>query len=165
MKAIFLDIDGVLNSTKSMHQAFLNKSKEEQGFTFPDNPTPEHISHLSYICEQTGAKIVISSTWRIGNSYMILWRFLQAMGLKGQVIGKTPQNGKCRGDEIKLFIENHNLGKDRFLHNDPVDPITSFVILDDDADMGELMDHLVQTNSEEGLQREHALKAIEILNN
>jgi len=55
MKVIFLDIDGVLNSVKSMIE-----SKYEK---WSDEPSIENIGWLNYIIEKTDAKIVISSTW------------------------------------------------------------------------------------------------------
>jgi len=53
MKIIFLDIDGVLN--------VIPQGRDKYGMIFH----PEFVENLKYIIEQTNAKIVISSSWRI----------------------------------------------------------------------------------------------------
>ena len=57
MKVIFLDVDGVLNSEKDLLEA---KGKSE----LFDRP----LTLLKELVESTKAKIVVSSTWRIGCS-------------------------------------------------------------------------------------------------
>lgn len=57
MKVIFLDVDGVLNSEKDLLEA---KGKSE----LFDRP----LALLKELVESTKAKIVVSSTWRIGCS-------------------------------------------------------------------------------------------------
>ena len=52
-KILFLDIDGVLNITCNYFDEF--------GCTF-EKP---FVDNLAWIIEQTGAKIVISSSWRM----------------------------------------------------------------------------------------------------
>ena len=55
MKIIFLDIDGVLNC----------KYTKEEIFFFPF-VSPKKIELLKQLIERTGAKVVLSSTWRHG---------------------------------------------------------------------------------------------------
>ena len=58
MKIIFVDVDGVLNTTKSTRRlACCNE------FTFVDT---RKVLRLRDIVERTGAKLVLSSTWRFG---------------------------------------------------------------------------------------------------
>ena len=158
MKIIFLDIDGVLNSVDSCERAGKN--------FFSDNPDPEHIKWLNFIIEQTGAKIVISSTWRKHCTYLSLWRLLDAFGFKGTIIGATPETNDIRGNEIRCWIDRYTNGRDWRLTktDDKLDPIESFVILDDDSDMGELLPFLVKCKNEKGLTEAEAIKAIEMLN-
>ena len=52
MKVIFLDVDGVLNSAQDGYSIRLK--------------TDSHLKLLQYIVKETGAKIVLSSSWRIG---------------------------------------------------------------------------------------------------
>jgi hypothetical protein len=147
MKIIFLDIDGVLNNGPW--------NQEQKGFkTF----CPENIKALNFIIQETGAYIVISSNWRL-YPYNIPEIF-GAQGIQGIVIGETPimnniVNGLyraiIRGQEIGQWIVNHK------------DDIESFVILDDDNDMGILIDHLVCTDYGLGLTMNDAKRAVEIL--
>ena len=59
-------------------------------------------------------------------------------------------NGMSRGREIQLWLQQHP-------------EVDSFVILDDDADMDNLIDRLVQTEIETGLTEQDADRAIELL--
>ena len=165
MKIIFLDIDGVLNSEASM----IRKGKFD---FFNDNPDPEHIKWLNLIIEKTGAQCVISSTWRNGCSSLMMWRFLYLLGFKGKIIGNTPRlSDSYRGTEIKAWLNEHEDKETKYkdypegsmcrIHMGKVE---SFVILDDDSDMVDLMPHLVEIDGRKGLTEEDALKAIEILN-
>lgn len=56
MKVIFLDIDGVLN-TKYWENM---KVRDQYGHTFD----PNSVANLARIIEETGAEIVISSSWK-----------------------------------------------------------------------------------------------------
>lgn len=144
MKIIFLDIDGVLLNISS------------RGI----EPCAYCVKNLNDIVKITGAKIVVSSTWRKGGLEQI--RFVLAQwGVTGEVIGITPvlsrvtersgfTRGACRGDEIARWLEQNG-------------PVDSFVILDDDGDMGELRSRLVTTSFYTGLTRLHAAQAIGIL--
>jgi len=164
MKVIFLDIDGVLNSVKSM-----SKRGEETNI-FNDNPTEDAIHWLNKIIEHTKANVVISSTWRISCCSTMMWRFLTLLGFKGRVIDNTPRLDGCkRGTEIQAWLssyqdklEKYGKNKNWLPYGD--DPIESFVILDDDSDMSHLGRHLVKTDNKIGLTEDDALKAIEHLN-
>ena len=149
MKIIFLDFDGVLNSRRWI---------EEHHHLFPDdhifmheNVDEQAVARVQKIIDATGAKIVISSTWRLLNSLEKLKKLLAAHGLSGEVIGVTPRGNRGeRGDEIQTWVDENG-------------PIESFVILDDDSDMAHLMDKLVQTTFDLGLQDEHVDAAIQML--
>lgn len=160
MKIIFLDIDGVLNSETSMHKF----GKED---FFNDNPHPDHIQWLNYIVAKTGAHVVISSTWRIHVESTMMWRFLTLLGFRGKVIGNTPRMNSYRGTEIKMWMLEHADKLKKYKDSSWMsfqEPVESFVILDDDSDMGDLKPYLVQTNSRTGLLECHAKKAVKILN-
>src|SRR5574344_2699208 len=122
MKVIFLDIDGVLN-----HNGCRNL---EMGYYFVED---DLILKLKKIVDDTGAKVVLSSTWREGWNDLrygintIEARLFKKLNHKLSnygitFISKTPilENG-YRGEEIDLW-----------LHNWKGEPIDSFVILDDD---------------------------------
>lgn len=168
IKLIFLDFDGVLNSHDwqrlqyQKYGSFLQRSMDELD--------PRAVARLNKIIEATGAKIVVSSTWRILHTRTELIGFLTAAGFKGEIIGMTPRLSRspykvtdravCRGDEIQQWLDWE---KERCVR-DNSEPVESFVILDDDSDMDFLYHKLVQTHFDTGLQDKHVIKAIEMLN-
>lgn len=147
-KALFLDVDGVLNNMK-----FAIRMKDEEGVMIfhEDILDPACIRNLKRIIDETGAVIVVSSSWRgIPNSMKNLAAQLNQSGM--EIYSTTPSiYRKERGDEIAAWLKNNPSIKD-------------FVILDDDSDMGELLPHLVNTDFQTGLLPIHISKAIEILN-
>ena len=145
MKIIFLDFDGVLNSSE--HMATLTNESLSIEHKQLDRKA---VGRLNWITDEMGAKIVISSTWRILHKIDELKEFLKMAGCTGQVIGVTPKLGKHRGLEIKQWLDEHP-------------NVESFVILDDDSDMDGVMEHLVKTEWKLGLQDEHVKLAIKML--
>ena len=138
MKIIFLDVDGVLNSYKDRFSYILE--------------TDYHLELLQRLVEQTGAKLVLSSSWRLGERIDdTLATRLKDFNMK--TIGSTPcLIDSCRGDEIREWMDKCK------------EEIESFVILDDESDMAEFTKtNLVKTNARIGLQEEDILKCIEIL--
>lgn len=146
LKIIFLDIDGVMNSVESC----TNHNRPHRYFDLPCQPM---IDNLNYIIDQTGARIVVSSTWRklFGRHGMDYLLYL--VGVRPEVVdGITPQVlSGYRGQEIRLWLEKHG-------------EVTHFVILDDDSDMVPFMDRFVHTDRQVGLTRANAEQAIKILN-
>jgi len=130
IKVIFLDIDGVLNVYCESH--------DKWGCTFHRHL----VDNLRYIIEKTGAKIVISSTWRSGftmfdGSYIDGLTGLKQMwidrNLPGEIIDITPNAQDVikntdiefydlvdRGHEIKLWLDKN--------------PVDNYCIIDDDND-------------------------------
>ena len=154
IKVIFLDIDGVLNSWASYYKI-----------------TTEKLQLLNKLIEQTGAKIVISSSWRIGSNDVK--DFLDNNFSKNRnfrlnnpnqelidnifyknTIGLTDTFGPSRGDEIKRWLDIH------------CDDVESYVIFDDDTEMlDEQLEHLVQTDTYYGITDREIHLAELILNN
>ena len=105
---------------------------------------------LRRIVDTTGAIIVVSSAWRqIITAYKHLQDWLKKYGM--EIYDKTPYVGGTRGDDITEWFNLH-----------PNLPMEScrYVILDDDSDMGEHMDHLVKTNYMVGLAEKEADECI-----
>ena len=143
MKIIFLDVDGVLNNRKAFKQG------KKDGFPHGVSLVwdPDCVDRLNKIIEKTGAKIVVSSTWRLyDDAYKVL---IEVMGIKGEFIGCTPDHMRmvqdsCRGNEISEWMkENKEEG-----------PI---VILDDDSDMeGDDSDKDPEEESEEKSEQQQS---------
>lgn len=140
MKIIFLDVDGVLRTQRSI----LGK------YETPNRVDPECITQLNRITTTTKAKIVVSSSWRQGG-FKYITGLLKLWGVTSRVISITPVFlSLCRGTEIKTWFKNKELNYQN----------ESFVILDDDNDMEELTPYLLQSNFDVGLTKELADEAI-----
>ena len=154
MKFIFLDIDGVLNCSETKH-------KSPTGCVGID---PDKVFQLKQIVDATGAKIILTSTWKtdwfitnnldeLNKDGRYLYDSLSAHGLG--ILDKTIDYAwSKRGQGIIDFLKNSYC--------------ESFVILDDGLfDFLELgLDrYLVRTEYfDEGLTKYHVEKAINILN-
>ena len=147
MKVIFLDFDGVITVPPKW---FIKAEK---------------LKWLKKIVDETGAKIVISSSWRCGVPPSLKETIEKMIGRPKRcphnrmlnwfidnLYDVTPIYSSPRGREIQAWLEQH--------------PDTeNYVILDDDGDMLiEQSYHFVQTNYEDGLTEAEAIRAIKVLN-
>ena len=163
-KVIFLDIDGVLNTGRWYSKMDRNTPKDKYGYAFD----PNAVANLKKIIDETGAEIVISSSWKsFGLSELEeMW---QDRVLPGKLIGITPNTVSdemllnadldhmelfsIRGMEIKEWLSK----KGKY--------VSHYVIIDDmDNMLQEQKSHFVQTNPEVGITEENAVQAISILN-
>lgn len=160
MKVIFLDIDGVLNCSTSKSFCHDDTCGIITGID------SDKVKRLARIVEQTGAKIVLSSDWKVGwEKYYITNKPSHAKYLdnhllkKGGLIifDKTPNTNKgswFRGEEILTYLRLHQ-------------GIDNYVILDDtffeDFSIKEISEHLVLTEYKVGLTDDDVEKAIRIL--
>ena len=150
MKVIFLDFDGVLNSSKYL------LSCEAYGVAID----PSRMVLLKQIVDATNAEIVLSTSWREhwSEDYMncdctgvLINSIFSTYGLK--IFDKTPEMHERREIEIKSWLNMHP-------------EVEKFVVLDDrflSADF--LNGHFIKTsNYFDGLDETDAQKAIDILN-
>lgn len=172
MKVLFLDFDGVLNCSTT--------TEKHRGFTGLD---PKLIARLNRVVEETGTKICVSSTWRIGETVQSLQEILADAGANVEVIGKTPNLGPPRhnssegawfvndafssaplmrydrrGREIEHWLEEERKAGNVF---------ESFAIVDDDHDAGEcdsLEGRFIQTEFTYGLSEDDVDALIRVLN-
>lgn len=146
MKIIFLDIDGVMN-----HRNFFERSRLHYLQEF----CPVSVRNLREIIKRTDTKIVLSSTWRKNKSLEKIKELFSWYDLDQYIIGKTPVvENAIRGLEIKEFLSiSEASGFD----------IESFIIFDDDDDMGEYIDRLIHCVDYSGLTDERREEAISLL--
>lgn len=151
---IFLDMDGVLNSTQSAHLFWRTKHNRKtflQGF---DELCPIAVSNLNWLLERAQkCRIVISSTWR---EYHEIEEWYEKMGeacpaIVGRIIGKTPKlyrGTDCapRGHEIYKWLEDNG-------HLE-----TPFVVFDDDRDMDKVEKNFIWIDGDHGLQFKHIME-------
>jgi len=147
VRVIFLDFDGVI-------VPFAKKYQKRR----PALVSAEAVTCLNAVIKETGAKLVITSSWRKFAPIEKLDECVKKWGVVGDVVGKTVSLNKSRGKEIADWLQ----GAPEFFHL--LDPIESYVILDDEEDMDPVKDHLVKVqNPVLGLLMSEALQAIEIL--
>ena len=150
MKVIFLDIDGVVNCWDTKERAPSKVIGVEQRL----------IAYIKEIVDATGAKIVLSSTWRKDWAFNLLngidWDYLRTEFAKQDLyfFDYTPsRKDSHRGEEIKEWLEN--TGYD----------VESYVVIDDEMyDIRDLHEgHMVQTSFNDGIKPGAVKMAIEIL--
>lgn len=143
MKIIFLDIDGVMVTTRSMIP-----SDKYFGHQFD----PSCVQHLNKIVAITHANVVISSSWREGRTLSQLKSIFQENGIGDCIVGMTPclGEGVIRGREIQTYL------------NDCSD-VDAFIIIDDEEEMGELEPFLIETSFRSGITESVKDKAIQML--
>lgn len=151
LRVIFLDVDGVLNSRRWF---MANAGKTGKRSTLGEID-PDAAARVQRLVDETGARIVVSSTWRLLYQLHDLRRMFEARGLHAPLFDRTPPTigDRRRGDDIQAWLDEHHdsLG------------IEGMVILDDDSDMKHLKPWLVQTTFEHGLTDDHVTRAVEML--
>lgn len=146
-KCAFLDIDGCLNSDKTVAKTpnhFLGISSEK-------------VKLIKEIVKATGASLVLSSSWRLMDESdadkKYLYRQFRYKGLS--FAGQTANLGGNRGKEIRDYLDKHT-------------NIEQFVIIDDEFlrefEEYNLSKHFVHTNYVTGITKKDVEKAIKILN-
>lgn len=153
---IFLDIDGVLNTSRSYltRTAAGEPWRDDYGPFFDE----ESVSNLRLIVDATEADIVIISTWKYKgiDAMHTLWTLRE---MPGFLLGVTPEvvsNDFCiRSMEIKKWLAQ----------NAPEDPADyRYVIIDDSSIfLPEHKPYLINTSSTVGITSEDAEKAIALL--
>ena len=158
-KFIFLDIDSVLNS-KDWNRYYMETNLKYLPDVDPDIDF-RAVKRINKLVESTGAKIILSSSWRFYLSETI--NRLRNSGLKYPIkdIIKGEEcvysenwpdvNHPTRGDLIENFLKEH--------------PCDNYIILDDINDMTkEQQSHFIQTNNNDGFTDKDLENAIKLLN-
>lgn len=183
MKIIFLDIDGVLN-----HEKWYEELQNMKGNIDIDKPInhidPKSINELNRIIIETGAKVVISSTWRKQYNLNELRVLFSKVGFVGEILDVTRvimgnilthnDDIYCtipRGCEIDYWLKEYgnfqriNWSKEEQQKQLNNASIKNYIILDDDSDMlYNQREHYIKVGRQYGLTKEIADIAIEILN-
>lgn len=167
-KLIFLDFDGVLNSSEYSTHLYRNDepAQDSMGFNLFD---PKAVECMNRIVDATGAKIVVTSSWRyLGLAK--LQKMWKERGLHGEIIGMTSlhvvdelileiglewlerePNRSPRSEEIEHWLKSYGI-------ND------NYVILDDLPMPKALQPHAIQVSPQFGLLDQQVKQAITILN-
>lgn len=132
MKVIFLDVDGVLNSDE-----YIDKIKKLNVNTIKSKVSVNKIGLLKQAVDATGARVVLTTSWRYRRDGTLLKNLLLKYGICAD---STPFLDNNRGIEIKSYLSN-NPNVDRY------------VILDDeifDSYDEELIKHLIKISDKNG---------------
>ncbi len=143
MKVLFLDVDGVMNALP----------KE---YSYADWPgkhyEPECVERLNKITRETGAKIVLSSTWRLGRVGKEVQRFFNEWGVESPIYDRTSRAAGeahlARALEISKWVSENKPDK---------------YVAVDDMNMKDLVPQRL-TNGMVGMTDEDAEWLIEYLN-
>ena len=182
MKVIFLDIDGVLNC----ENAYRSGECQYQEWIWEDGRKDHYQRFCSWskewlnrLIEETGAKIVISSTWRMsGIDFMRkVWELEE---MSGELIGITPSLRSDRlsiprGLEIQYFLENdlkfHHINWSREAQDKIIKEsgVENYIIVDDDSDMlygqrNHFVHVLPSPRNKDGFDESHYKLALSMLN-
>ena len=179
-KYVFLDIDGVLNSNYYFEQKSQNtKNAKNNNNTDTniitnintdtsqidkyDDIDPIRVKRLRNIIEETGAKIILCSSWRSLSDIQEhpQWKYLiSSLAAENlQIYDQTPETLQGRPYDIRKYLDLHT-------------EITRYIILDDDYGYAAYRKlgiyNLIQTSYWEkpgGLQDYDVNVAISLLNN
>jgi hypothetical protein len=163
MKVLFLDIDGVINTVGGelgLRYCYGIDPMEESPNKYSIPFDPACLYYLRTIVEDTKCKIVISSTWRHGETVETMQEWFKCPVIKNAIIDKTPsftslshpelkdRKGRVqRGEEIKWWLDQHP-------------EVTRYAVLDDDTDMDIVDKNFFKTCSWDGLKKDIANKVI-----
>lgn len=164
-RILFLDIDGVLNTERQHNRCVCNGVAQVDGFGYAFDP--EAVANLKRIVKQTGADIVISSSWKFWG-LDAMQRMWERRDLPGKVIDVTPNNVS---DEMLLSVDLEYMdipaGKGSEIKEwmtTKGQQVTHYAILDDLPDMlPEQESHFVQTDPRIGMTKDNAEQVISIL--
>lgn len=152
MRVIFLDFDGVINRCDTqMISGVWNQSKDT--FLLPHEK--DCVAALNELIRRTGAKIVISSSWRSFADWTQMGPALERIGVVGEVVGETPLPSQTcdRMRDLDLFergVDSYERGMDIYLYLLDHPEVKEYIILDDASDMWRLVEHLVLTHPVDG---------------
>jgi len=144
-KVIFLDVDGVINSRRTcIAYDGYPWEVDKQGLKMFDHVA---IDLIRVACEKTGARIILSSTWRRSTGHVNM-----AVAMHLPMMDSTPEKlSSARGEEIAMWLRDHP-------------EVEQYAIVDDDSDMldGQLP-YFVKVDPDNGLSYKNYLKILELL--
>jgi len=168
---LFLDFDGVLNTME--YQTALQWKGQGWEDDFGILFDPSAVENLKYIIDNTAAKIVVTSSWRLDGVEKMreLWKY---RNLPGEILGVTPHlnqvcfnsldGGKDTFSVIPYGTRGLEINEWLRINAESLSIMCSYVIIDDFDDfISSQHSHFVLTDPETGLTRELAEKAVAML--
>lgn len=162
MSILFLDIDGVLCSSRSaVALGGLPQDFSPESVRLFD---PCALGLVRQVCNDTQCSIVLSSSWRIRHDWREMKRVLEL-----PLIGATPDGKSLRTSDSRTppwldseieFVRGHEIAAWLMANGSP----DRYAILDDEPDAG--VGHagkFVQTRFENGMQWQHYQRLMTLL--
>ena len=143
---IFLDIDSVLNcqlfyqskqfqdykeAKKTLRKSLKAKEIERMEY-YASQICKERLRWFNKLCEEINAKVVISSTWRMGKTVEQLQEIFDYCGGTFKIISKTDHLGFERGIEISKWLKDNIKPETYGCYSSD---FHTYAIIDDDSDM------------------------------
>lgn len=150
-KVIFLSFDGVLASGYNNYMMKCKRLPLEDGYGKLFDP--ECVNWLKKILDETGADIIVTSKWKEHlrlKDFQNMWKMRDLPG----TIADVTAIDERRGDEIALWLSDCR-------------EVVQYVILDAspaECFNDDQMNHLIRLNPNDGVNRNVARRAIELLN-
>lgn len=114
-RVVFLDVDGVLNTTTFLRDTELPPD---------DRIIHDRVGILNRILRETGAVCVLSSDWRLSFSAEEMERHLRdGFGFEGTIISSTPINDRSRFSQISDWFDECSETFDDFVIIDDTEVI------------------------------------------
>lgn len=175
---LFLDVDGVLNSLE-----YRRSDRYRNAPHFPEEIMaarlidPHAVAVLDDVVRRTGARVVLSSTWREFSTIPAMQRMIEARGSSRTVlIDRTPLRSELDGE---YAVYAAPFGHDRICPRGyeicqwlrKNGPVHSYAIVDDDDDMTSIHDartrefgeRFVQTDFDHGLRAQEGDRLVALL--
>lgn len=156
LKIAFLDIDGCLNSGRSV-LARVGVSDTDDFYEKEAIETidPIAVGLVNRLCRKGDVKLVISSTHRCryDHDFSELGDYIRQLGIKGQVISVTPLMNMTRGTEVEAWLASSR-------HN-----VSEWIIIDDGRDFfKDQLPRLVACDPSVGFSEKNYFDACQLLN-
>lgn len=141
---VFLDIDGVLNSTR-----YWLESGQDLPIGRPGAIDKKAVERVNLVAARPDVLTVLSTSWRSQGTDTVAG-YLGERGFRGSVIGQTPVvgNGPRSGEIVEWIVQARRLGFE----------MAGMIVIDDDPSASladtewRLRSHFVNTNYGVGLQ-------------
>lgn len=150
MRVVFLDFDGVLNRETDA----IDEEAELWTAAWLESDLVERLARL---VASTGAKVVVSSSWRQRRSLAELADMLAERGYPGGVHDVTAR--LPRSDEGEQHVRAAEIAAWLTAHPE----VASWIILDDERDLGPLAHRHVWTDPSVGLSEQNLAEARALL--
>lgn len=140
MRVIFLDVDGVLVTSRTEHILISRFAAFDA----------DAVREMNRLTKATGAKFVLSSSWRRNERVKSMRRYMKSQGLIGELLDFTGiRRDSDRRREILDWLDHQSVRPE-------------FVIVDDEYDFLELEARRIQTRKETGFTAEHCDRALKL---